>query len=258
MALQLYRAAMSPQLFRAIEAYNQVEFCHMVVIGKIRPPLLVIASCLCCVPVLPAADKKVAPIQDSNDVLYVTAMAHADRPSVTAVLGRDPGVDMVVVEIELKPKGENELEIWRDDFTLISRKDGQKSQPLAPTQIAGQGALVVSSTGMTGGGFGTGRQRGPIWGGIPGSGDRPRRLGNDDEGASSATASQASATMDKNAKEDNPLLEVLKANILPEKKSQDTVKGQLYFILDGKHKLKDLELMYKPRGGDRLILDFIK
>ena len=63
--------------------------------------------------------------------------------------------------------------------------------------------------------------------------------------------------MDTKAKEDNPLLEVLKAKILPEKKTQETVKGQLYFLLDGKHKLKDLELMYKNTGG-RLILDFLK
>jgi hypothetical protein len=226
--------------------------------GKSRSRTVAIASCICLASALSAADKKIEPVQDSNDILYVTAMAHADRPSVTTALGRDPGVDMVVVEVELRPKGENELEIWRDDFILISRKDGQKSQPLAPTQIAGKGALVVTSTGMTGGGIGGGRQRGPIWGGIPGAGDRPRRLGDDGELASGATASQASATLDKDAKEDNPLLEILKANVLPEKKSQDTVKGHLYFILDGKHKLKDLELMYKPRGGDRLILDFIK
>ncbi len=220
--------------------------------------MLVLACSTFWASTLAAADKKIEPVQDSNDILYVTAMAYADRPSVTSALGRDPGVDMVVVNVELRPKGEQELEIWRDDFTLISRKDGQKSQPLAPTQIAGKGALVVSSTGMASGGIGGGRQRGPIWGGVPGAGDRPRRLGDDGEVASGATASQASATMDTDAKEDNPLLEILKANILPEKKSQDAVKGQLYFILDGKHKLKDLELMYKPRGGDRLILDFIK
>jgi hypothetical protein len=236
-----------------------VEFLAMADNRQLCSTMLAMASCLLLPPSLTAADKKIAPVQDSNDILYITAMAHADRPSVMGVLGRDPGVDMVVVEVELRPKGENELEIWRDDFTLISRKDGQKSQPLAPTQIAGQGALVVSSSNMAGGGFGGGRQRGPIWGGVPGAGDRPRRIGGDDgEAASGATAAQATATMDKNAKENNPVLEVLKANILPEKKSQDTVKGQLYFILDGKHKLKDLELIYKPRGGDRLILDFIK
>jgi hypothetical protein len=204
-----------------------------------------------------AADKKAVPIEDSNDILYVTAMAHADRPSVTAALGRDPGVDLIVVDIEIRPKGDSELQIWRDDFILISRKDGQKSQPLSPTQIAGKGALVVSSTGMASGGVGMGNRRGPIWGGVPGSGDRPRRIGSDEEAAGSATPAQASATMDSKSKEDNPLLEALKAKILPEKKTQEAVKGQLYFLLDGKHKLKDLELMYKNSGG-RLILDFLK
>lgn len=207
-----------------------------------------------------AADKKPpGPIQDSNDVLYLTAIAYTDRPSVTAALGRDPGLDMVVVEVEIRPKGDNELQIWRDDFILISRKDGQKSQPLAPSQIAGKGALMVTSTGGGGGGIGMGRQRGPIWGGVPGAGDRPRRLGGDDELAGGAAApSETKATMDTKSKEDNPLLEVLKAKVLAEKKTQDTVKGQLYFLLDGKHKLKDLELMYQMRGADRLILDFVK
>jgi hypothetical protein len=205
-----------------------------------------------------AADKKPSPVEDSNDVLYLTAQAHADRPSVTAALGRDPGVEMIVVDVEIRPKGEQELQIWRDDFILISRKDGQKSQPLGPSQIAGKGALVVVSTPGGASGIGMGQPRGPIWGGAPGTGDRPRRLGGDDEASGVATPSQTQATMDAKSKEDNPLLEVLKAKVLPEKKTQDSVKGQLYFLLDGKHKLKDLELMYQSRGSDRIILDFQK
>jgi hypothetical protein len=203
-----------------------------------------------------AADKRPSPVQDSNDILYLTASAYADRQRVTEALGRDPGLDMIVVDVEIRPKGENELQIWRDDFTLISRKDGQKSQPLAPTQIAGKGALVVNTTAMGVSGVAT-NSRGPIWGGAPGSGDRPRRVGGDDELAGAATPSQTTATMDTKSQGDNPLLQVLNAKVLPEKKTQDTLKGQLYFLLDGKHKLKDIELIYKSTGG-RMILDFQK
>ena len=57
--------------------------------------------------------------------------------------------------------------------------------------------------------------------------------------------------------QDNPLLAVLKKKALPQIETNEPVSGLLYFFLEGKHKLKDLELMYKSPSG-RLILDFEK
>jgi hypothetical protein len=195
-----------------------------------------------------AADKKPALVSDSNNTLELTAFAHVDKQSVAAALGRDPGFEMVVLDVTVRPLLENEVAVWRDDFTLISRKDGQKSQPLAPGQIAGKGGLVVSSTGVSARGMGSPvNNRGPIWGGIPGTGDRPRRLGGDDNVAAAPADS----------KTEDPLLASLKAKVLPETKTKESVSGQLYFILEGKHKRKDLELIYKT-GSERIILDFEK
>ena len=56
---------------------------------------------------------------------------------------------------------------------------------------------------------------------------------------------------------ENPLLAVLKEKVLLEKETNEPVTGLLYFILEGKHKPKDLELIYKSQG-QRLILDFGK
>jgi hypothetical protein len=204
-----------------------------------------------------AADKKSAPVSDSNDTVELTAFAHVDKQSVAAALGKDPGFEMVVLDVTVRPLLENEVAVWRDDFVLISRKDGQKSQPLAPTQIAGKGGLVVSSTGVSSRGMGSPvNNRGPIWGGIPGTGDRPRRLGGDDD--VTAAPAETKATIDNNtSKTEDPLLASLKAKVLTETKTKEPVSGQLYFILDGKHKRKDLELIYKT-GSERIILDFEK
>ncbi len=54
------------------------------------------------------------------------------------------------------------------------------------------------------------------------------------------------ATVDH--KED-PLLEVLKAKVLPEKKTAEPVSGLLYFSLEGKYKPKDLVLQYQTTAG---------
>jgi hypothetical protein len=54
---------------------------------------------------------------------------------------------------------------------------------------------------------------------------------------------------------EDPLLPVLKAKVLPEKKSAEPVSGLLYFSLEGKYKPKDLVLQYQTPAGV-LSLDF--
>jgi len=166
-------------------------------------------------------------------------------------------MDIIVVDVKLAPRGENKIKISHDDFTLISRKDGQRSQPLAPSQIAGKGALVVAQGGGGRAGGLMSGNRGPIWGGVPGTGTRPERVGGDGEVAQSGgSATEADSAIKSEGKE-NPLLNVLKQKALPQTETNEPVSGLLYFFFEGKHKLKDLELMYKSPAG-RLILDFQK
>jgi hypothetical protein len=203
-----------------------------------------------------AADKNVGPAQAGNDLVELSGQAVIGREHVKDLLGVDPGFDMIAVEIEFKPKTDEGLTIARDDFTLISRNDGQKSIAMHPSQIAGSGTLVVSSRAPgVAGGIGSPR-RGPIWGGLPGTGDRPRRLGGDEDiPAGVADGETRSAITD--SKESSPVLDALKAKELAQTKTTQPVSGLLYFTLDGKHKLKDLELMYKSPEGV-LTLDFQK
>ena len=206
-------------------------------------------------------EKPVGPVSSEDEVLVVTASALIDKQAVQNALGEDPRMDMVVIDIKVAPRADSKVTLSLDDFTLISRKDGQRSQPLAPSQIAGTDALVVAQSGYGGVGGGIGKMnsgRGPIWGGVPGTNSRPQRIGGDDQaavtGAPTAGEAQASVTKDTTEKP-NPLLDALKQKALPLRETNEPVTGLLYFFLEGKHKLKDLELMYKSPAG-RMMLDF--
>jgi hypothetical protein len=61
--------------------------------------------------------------------------------------------------------------------------------------------------------------------------------------------------MDEKKKGNDALLEVLKTKELPEKESNEPIEGLLYFPLDGKHKLKNLAVLYRGPAG-KLDLEF--
>jgi len=63
------------------------------------------------------------------------------------------------------------------------------------------------------------------------------------------------STMDSKAEGNKTLLEALKTKELPTKDANDPVEGYLYFSLDGKHKLKDLAVLYRGPAG-KLDLEF--
>jgi hypothetical protein len=207
-----------------------------------------------------AAQKPVPPVASEDEVVMLEASATVDKAAVAKALGENPGMDLIIVQVKLSPRGDSKVKIDFDDFTLISRKDGQRSQPLAPSQIAGSGALVVTpgQQGGGGGGFGSPR-RGPIWGGMPGTGSRPQRVGGEQENGSAAPPTGAQATVDEGKDSgENPLMSTLRAKALPQKETTEPVTGLLYFMFEGKHKLKQLELMYKSPAGRQMILDFEK
>ncbi len=67
----------------------------------------------------------------------------------------------------------------------------------------------------------------------------------------SASTEEAVATVEPETgkQKENPMLKTLKEKILPEKEGTEAVTGQLYFLLEGKQKVKDLELLYKTPAG---------
>jgi hypothetical protein len=181
-----------------------------------------------------AVDKKLPIEQTSNELVSITATAITDREQIRQELGGDLGQDMVVVKVSLRPVSDKPVQISLDDFLLISEKGYfERAQPLAPSQIAGSAALVVTPQGTT-------QKR---WSGFGGFG-----IGIGGGGSGTQPPADPKVTPSKSEKE-NPMLAALTAKCLPEKESKEEVSGLLYFQIDGKVKPKDLEFHYKSAAG---------
>jgi hypothetical protein len=198
---------------------------------------LLFASLLCF-----AGDRKQLPGQAGNDDVDLEGSVIVGHDEVTSVVGGDIGEGYVVVRMKVIPKGDKPLRVGPDDFTMVSRKDGQRSMALAPSEIAGKGALVVKRGTADGGK--TGLYAGGIGGGL---------------GSSPGTVQRdviKGTQIDDNAKE-NPALASLTAKVLPDKETKTPIEGLLYFSINGKLKPKDVSLQYKGAAG-KLIMEFEK
>src|ERR1035441_2807989 len=126
---------------------------------------------------LPAAPKKsVATARGENEDLVLTVTLYIDPAGVKGIIGSDLDGHYIVADVKVQPKYGKEISIDRDDFQLRTDKDGEKTTPFAPSQIAGSGGLVLkqapvkrSSPGVTlGGGYPDG---------YPGGRSEERRVG---------------------------------------------------------------------------------
>ena len=205
---------------------------------------------LFCVAGLPGAEKKLPLERSSNELVEISATAIVEKDEIRREVGSELGGNIIIVRVQVRPVSEKPVNVSHDDFLLISGKDGQRSQPFEPSQIAGDSTLVVTSTGVRRGGIG-GQGNGPIWGGIPGAGGVPRRLpGNGGAVGNTADASSSESKVEtQEGGKPNPVLAVLKEKVLPEKEITESESGLLYFQIEGKVKTKDLELRYKTPGG---------
>lgn len=198
-----------------------------------------------------AAEKKPATGSAENERVAISATLLDSKEAIKRELGSDLEDSFLALKVALTPKGGQPLAIHRDDFTLKSDKDGQKCGAFAPSQIAGDSALVVS--GRNGGGGMMVENPGPVWGGI---GGRPSRMGGDSANIGNTSQESAQASFSGPGKKaENPLLILLTKKELPEQTTAEARSGLLYFSLEGKHKAKDLELWYNGPAG-KLTLRF--
>ena len=189
---------------------------------------------------LASADKKLPIEETTNDLLTITATATLDRDEIKQELGYDLGPDIALVHVTLHTVSDKPIQVSHDDFLLISSKDGQRSQPYEPGQLAGADSLTVTENGAKQ----ATRKTGLMLGGLG-------------MGAGNGTTPQNPDLKVKDSRDSkpNPLLAVLADKILPEKEITDTISGLLYFQMVGKLKPKDLELHYKGPAG-KLALRF--
>jgi hypothetical protein len=199
-----------------------------------RLPLVFLTTLL----ILTAAPKKnTGAGRGENQDVTLDATVYADADAVKELLGDDLGGHFVVVQVNIQPKFGKEITIDRDDFLLRTDKDGERSKPMAPSQIAGRGSLVITRT--TGpNSEGAEPSRGWSMGGPIGMGS-----GGGIGGGGGADTTGVKATMEKTADKDSPLKKILDGKVLPEKKTTEPVTGLLYFPFE-KQKVKDVELYY--------------
>jgi len=194
-----------------------------------------------------AAKKIVSPtVTGGNDDIDVTATIYMTEPEVTQKLGADPGKDVVLVSVRVTPRGEKPVQLSPDDFILLAHDDGERTKPFDPAEIAGKGALIVQDTPEGG------KKKGgktSVMGGFGGLGAGSGSPGNTTKNPITGTK------MDSNSAGNTKLLDQLKAKQFPEKDTADPVEGYLYFPLDGKHKLKNMALLYRGPAG-KLNLEF--
>jgi hypothetical protein len=200
---------------------------------------------------LSGADKKSLPNQAGNSKLSLDATAITDRKQITDLLGVDLGEGYIVVKMKATPQTPDPLRVSIDDFTLISRKNGEKSGAFSPSAIAGSAVMVVQPTfsdlRISSSGMGM-----PIPTGGPGTRTPVQRPGIGTGG--STENGQADAKMTRNKTED-PRLKILEEKVFPDKETKDPVEGLLYFSLQTKSKPDNIGLIYSGPAG-RLALDF--
>jgi hypothetical protein len=224
---------------------------------RIRSLLLRYAICalVALIPAtLIASHKVVSPVTSaSNDDVEISATITLPEAEVAQKLGADPGKGIILVQVRVTPKGEKALRVSPDDFFLLSHDDGQRSQPFEPSQLAGKGGLVVAQRAGSGGGLAS-RPGRPI--GTSPTG-RVQRFPGNGGGIGNTGSGPDTTNTQVNDKDggNTSLLAALKAKQLPDTTSTDEVGGYLYFPLDGKHKLKNLAVLYRGQAG-HLDLEF--
>lgn len=195
------------------------------------------------------AQQKALPNQAGNSKVSLQGTAYTDRKEITQLLGLDLGDGYVVVKIRVLPETPDALRVSIDDFTLVSRKDGEKSGALSPSAMFGGTALVVGRAKQSGGTLGT--QTAPV-GTIGG----PQVPGGGGIGSGGSTeGGLAEARIVKSRGGDDPRMAPLEAKMLVDQETKEPVEGLLYFALERKVKPKDLGLIYSGAGG-RLVVDF--
>jgi hypothetical protein len=198
---------------------------------------------------------KSLPNRAGNGKLSLRGTVITDQKEVAGIMGIDLGEGYVLVQIRATPETPEGLFISIDDFTLVSRKDGERGSAMSPNEIAGSGGLILGKAGSSGGGIGT-RQPGGLGGQIPGLGGQIPGAGGGGVGNSGSTeGGLADVRQAPRGRGEDPRMAPLDAKIFKDGETTQPVEGLLYFYMEKKVKPKDLGLIYAGQAG-RLIIDF--
>jgi len=187
---------------------------------------------------LPGA-KKESPgkARGENEDLILNVTLYDDPAEVKELLGTDLDGHYIVADVKVEPKYGKEIIIDHHDFVLRTFKDGEKSTPFEPNQVAGKDAVILSQGPSQGA-----ASPGMVLGGPIVLRGGPLGGGKDKGGDGSVKTTEQKGPPDQN----NPLKKLLAEKVLPEEKTDQPAAGLLYFPME-KQKRKDLELTYGGR-----------
>ena len=162
--------------------------------------------------------------------------------------------EVVMVELRVRPLYGSKLRFQREHFLLRARNNNATSTARSPERIAGSAVLDLTAkrTSSSGSVF-SDSTNAPIWGGVPGTGQRPRRLGLPPNAVGGGGSTEGTQTAQQRRESENPVLERLLRIELPLVAEDKPVEGFLYFEIPAKTKRKHLELSYDGPLGEFLI-----
>jgi len=196
-----------------------------------RLPATLCLFTVCLAATAAFADKKFFPGQAGNDNIELSATVMIDPAEIQQAVGSDLGRGIVVLRVKATNKTGDPMRIGPADFSVVSRKDGDRGDALAPGQLAGGSTLVIKR-------------------------DRSGRDYAQQSNQPGFTGVQGVAKADKPL--DETLLATLKTKELPDRetKPNGSLEGLLYFSLETpKLKSKDVGLIYRGPAG-HLTIDF--
>jgi hypothetical protein len=201
-----------------------------------------------------AADHKSYPGQAGNDNIELVGTVITEPEEIRQALGAELGEGFIVVRVKATPKTDEAMRIGPSDFVLISRRDGDREEAMAPAQITSHSALVLKQD-HSGRDYAQQTNR-PGWTGIGGiTRTAGPRKGAEEKKTDAKDEPKAAPA--GGAANDDALLAALTAKQLPDKETKGSIEGLLYFSMESSKikKSKDLSLLYKGSGG-RLTMDF--
>lgn len=169
-----------------------------------------------------------------------------------SLLGTDLGGDYVLAEVTVRPLYNSKVTLTREDFTMRSRRNNERSSAMSPDEIAGSAVLVMGSKRVSTGSPGVYAQENDpvVIGGIPGTGTRPRTLGGRGPSLGNARRGEVELTVNTEERTTTSLLKRLQQHELPVGGTRETVRGYLYFQVPSKHKLKHYQFTYDGDAGE--------
>ena len=189
-----------------------------------------------------AAKKEVPGKARGENLDLILEVTLYDNPAdVKQLLGTDLDGHYIVADVHVDPKYGKEIIIDHNDFVLRTFKDGEKSTPFEPNQVAGSDAVILTQ----------GKSEGAASPGMVLGGPISIRTAPAPKQPSDGVKVEKPADTPQ---KENPLKKLLAEKVLPETKTDQPVSGLLYFPME-KQKRKDLELSYGGREN-RITLVF--